>query len=55
MVNSQIAAPNCGSSSSSISSLAACGTTEVEAELGTLHNLTKEVEAWEGELTQVQN
>ena len=51
MVNDEIAAPNSVSSSSSISSHAGSGTPEVGAELGALHNLTKEVEAWEGELT----
>ena len=51
MVNREIAAPNSGSSSSSISSHAASRTPEVEAELGALHNLTKEVEAREGALT----
>jgi len=51
VVNSETAAPNYGSSSSSISSHAASGTHEIEAQLGALHNLTKEVDAWEGELT----
>lgn len=45
MVNSDIAAPNSNSSSSSVSSHAGSETPEVEAELGALHNLTKEVKA----------
>lgn len=45
VVNSDIAAPNSNSSSSSVSSHAGSETPEVEAELGALHNLTKEVKA----------